>query len=295
MFTNARMTKGAATMKEHPSYGASERRSPWMFFLLVFALAIPFWVAGPVAERFLANGLPVSLPISSLMACCPIIAAVILVRRREGPAAAKELLKRAFDCRRITRRAWYMPILLLNPAVMVLQYGWMRLVGVPLPDVQVPVLMVAVSFVVFFIGAVGEEVGWQGYANDPLQDRWNALAAGMILGIVGAVWHIIPLIQMDRTPAWIAWHCLSMVALRIVVVWLYSSAGRSVFAAILFHAMYNLSTVLLPGYGWPYDPTVAFAILAVAVAIITFLWGPETLARYRYGRPRSDVVSSVAG
>ena len=282
-------------MKEHQSHAASEKRSPWTFFLLVFVLAIPFWVAGPVAERFLANGLPVGLPISSLMVCCPIFAAAILVRTKEGPHEVKELLKRAFDYRRITRRAWYVPILLLNPAVMVLQYGWMRLVGVQLPGVQVPVRMVAVSFVIFFIGAVGEEVGWQGYASDPLQNRWNALVAGVILGILGAVWHIIPLIQLGRTPAWIAWHCLSMVALRILVVWLYNNTGGSVFAAILFHAMYNLCTVLLPGHGWPYDPTVAFAILTVAVGVITFLWGPETLARYRYARSRRDVLSGVAG
>jgi membrane protease YdiL (CAAX protease family) len=282
-------------MKEHPFYGASEKRSPWTFFLLVFVLSIPFWVTGPVAERFLADGLPINLPISSLMACCPIIAAVILVRRKKGSSAVRELLERAFDYRRITRRAWYVPILLFMPAVMVLQYAWMRLVQVPLPDLQAPVLMVAISFVIFFIGAVGEEVGWQGYANDPLQDRWNALAASIILGTVGAVWHIIPLIQLGREPAWIAWQCLSMVALRIVIVWLCNNTGRSVFAAILFHAMYNVCTVLLTGYGWPYDPTVACAILSVAVAVITFLWGPETLARYRYARPRRDVVSSVAG
>jgi membrane protease YdiL (CAAX protease family) len=289
------MTKGVATMKRLSLDGSSQKRTLWTFFLLVFLLSIPFWVAGPVAERFLADDLPVSLPISSLMSCCPIIAALILVHRREGQEAAKTLLKRAFDFKRIGSRAWYVPISLTWPSLMVLQYGLMTLAGVPLPGPQVPLLAALISFVVFFIGAIGEEVGWQGYATGPLQDRWSALTAGVMLGTVWAVWHIVPMIQLGQTPVWIAFQCLSMVAARIVMVWLCNNTGGSVFAAILFHAMNNVSTVLLPSYGWPYDPTVAFAILAIAVAVITFLWGPETLARYRYPRPRKDVVSGVAG
>jgi len=282
-------------MKRHSVGGSSEKRPLLTFFLLVFLLSIPFWVAGPVAERFLDDGLPVSLPISALMSCCPIIAAVILVRRREGSDAAKRLLKRAFDFSRIRGKAWYLPILLTWPALMVLQFAFMRLVGVPLPDPQVPVLPVLVSFVVFFVGALGEEVGWQGYATGVLQDRWNALTAGIILGTVWGVWHILPMIQLGQPPAWIAFQCLVMVASRIIMVWLCNNTSGSVFAAILFHAMNNVSTVLLPSYGWPYDPTLAFAILAAAAAMITFLWGPQTLARYRYGSDSRDVAPGVAG
>ena len=39
-----------------------------------------------------------------------------------------------------------------------------------------------------------------------------------------------------------------------------------------------LSTVLLPGHGWPYDPFVTFVILAGTVAAVTVLCGPRTLA-----------------
>jgi membrane protease YdiL (CAAX protease family) len=276
-------------MKGHPLGSASEKRSPWIFFALVFLLSIPFWVAGPVAERFLPRGLLESLPVSALMFLAPVGAAVVLLRREQGPDAVKKLLKGAFDRKRIRRRAWYVPILFFWPAVMVLQYGLLKLMREPLPDPQIPVLMVAVSFVVFFIAALGEEVGWQGYAIDPLQDRWNALTASIILGIVWAVWHFVPFIQMNRTPTWIAWQCMNMVATRILIVWLCNNTGKSVFAAILFHAMYNVTTVLLPNYGWLYDPFVSFVIVAVAAAIVTVLWGPKTLARYRYARRGMDV------
>ena len=143
--------------------GASGNRSPLTFFLLVFALSIPLWVIGPVVEQFLPGEMPTDLPISSLMVCCPIIAAVILVRRDAGSEGVKRLLRRAFDFKRIRRKAWYVPILLLWPAVMVLEYGLITLMGAPLPDPQLPVPILPVSFAVFFIAAAGEEVGWQGY------------------------------------------------------------------------------------------------------------------------------------
>jgi hypothetical protein len=170
----------------------------------------------------------------------------------------------------------------------------MKAMREPLAEPQIPVLALLASFVVFFIGALGEEVGWHGYAFEPLQARWNALTASIILGMVWAVWHVVPLIQVGQAPGWIAWQCLSMVAARIITVWLYNNTGQSVFAAILFHAMNNVTTVLLPEYGWPYNPLVAVITLAVAAIVITFLWGPEALARYRYAWPRRDVQPGIA-
>ena len=281
-------------MKRHALNGTSKNRSPLIFLLLVFLFSLPIWAIGPVAEHFLPEELPISLPISSLMAFTPAIAAVVLVQREKGSGAVKKLLKRAFDYKRIKRKAWYVPVLFFMPTVMVLQYGLMKLMRVPLPDPQIPALMVPVSFVVFFIAALGEELGWQGYAIDPLQGRWNALTASVILGIIWAIWHIVPLVQANRTPVWIAGQCMNIVVARILIVWLCNNNGKSVFAAILFHAMYNVSTVLLPIYGWHYDPFVAVAVQAVAAALITFLWGPQTLARYRYARPGRDVQSSAA-
>jgi hypothetical protein len=71
----------------------TERRSPLKFFLLVFALSAPLWLIGAVTPLELLPGLPVS----SLMAFCPLIAASILVYREEETAGVTGLLKRSFD------------------------------------------------------------------------------------------------------------------------------------------------------------------------------------------------------
>jgi membrane protease YdiL (CAAX protease family) len=257
------------------------KRSPLKFFILTFSLSIPFWLMGSIAEQKLP--LPFNLPVGALVLVCPMIAALILVYMENRSNGVKQLLKRAFDFKRIKRKIWYVPIFFMMPGIIVLEYGLMKLMGISVPNFQFPVLMLPVFFVLFFIGAIGEEIGWTGYATDPLQDRWNALEAGLILGTVWAIWHMTPYIQTHNTPIWVVGQSASTVLLRVLIVWIYNNTGKSLFAAIAFHASVNVSElVLFPIYGSYYDPFIAFIIMAITVAIVIFLWGPKTLAQYRY-------------
>jgi membrane protease YdiL (CAAX protease family) len=144
----------------------------------------------------------------------------------------------------------------------------MRVMGLPFPILQFPVLVAPVMFLAFFIAALGEELGWSGYVIDPMQERWNTLQASILLGLVWAMWHIIPLVQAHQSPAWIAWWCLGTVASRIFIVWLYNNTGKSVFAAALYHAIGNVSWLLFPNYDSHYDPRITGLITALAAAIV---------------------------
>ena len=110
-------------------------------------------------------------------------------------------------------------------------------------------------FVTFFVCALGEELGWSGYVIDPLQDRRSALQASVLLGLVWAAWHLVPLIQADRSPEWIGWWSLYTAASRILMTWLYNNTGKSVFAAALYHDMSNLSWQLFPDPRFPLGTT----------------------------------------
>jgi len=157
----------------------------------------------------------------------------------------------------------------------------MRLVRLPLPAPKFPGLTALVIFLVFLIAGLGEEVGWSGYIIDPMQDRWNALQASILLGLVCATWHIVPFAQAGRSPTWIAWQCLNLVAMRVLLVWLFNNTGKSVFAAALCHAMVNVSWQLFPNYGSHYDPRITGLITAFAAVTVTVIWGPRTLTRNR--------------
>jgi uncharacterized protein len=247
---------------------AKPNRSPLTFFLLTFVLAIPFWVLGGVMGFQLLPGLPEA----ALMFVCPALAALIVVRRESGPEGAKALMKRALDYDRITAKAWYAPILLLNPAISVSSFAVLRLIGTPVPAPEVPFPAIVALSVVFFIGALGEELGWSGYAVDPLQSRLGALRASLLLGAVWAAFHFVALAQAHRSVKWIAWWSLGTVSARVIMVWLYNHTGKSVFGAVLFHAASNVCWQTFPIHGSFFDPRVNGLITAIVAAIVATVW-----------------------
>jgi len=175
-------------------------RSPLEYILLVFVLSIPFWLIGAVTGAWLLSGLPVS----SLMIACPGMAAAILVYRENKTAGVSALLERSFNHGRIEAKVWYAPILLLMPGAMVLTQGLMRLSGSPLPPPEFAILAAPALFLAFFVAALGEELGWSGYATDPLQERWGALRAAVLPGSVSATWHVVSLAHAERSPQCVA-------------------------------------------------------------------------------------------
>jgi hypothetical protein len=215
-----------------------------------------------------------------------VIAAGILVYREHRSTGVIALLQRSFDYARIREKRWYVPAVLLLPGVYAATYGVMRAMGLPLPTVHVPVLAALLWFLGYFVAGQCEELGWSGYALDPLLARWNALGASFLLGAVWVVFHLVPLLQGHRAPEWIAWWTLATVALRVLYTWLYNNTGGSVFATVMFHATGNLAQIgpflnFGPG-GYPLEAQRIAALLFVAVAIVvTVAWWPRTLARTR--------------
>jgi membrane protease YdiL (CAAX protease family) len=260
----------------------SRQRSPLTFFVLVFALAVPFWLLGALVET--PEGFPIELPLSALQLVCPLLAASILVYREDGTGGIRRLLARVVRARGI-KPIWYVPIILVMPAIYLLAYGLQHLLGRPLPAPQSSFLTVLILCGVFFIAAAAEEAGWTGYALDPLQARRGALPAAIVLGLVWALFHLVADLQGPHGLGWIAWHRFGAVALRVLTVWAYNNTGASVLAAVLLHATDNVGWQLTPINGSSYDPALTAPITAAAAVVVSFLWGPKTLARYRYASP----------
>jgi uncharacterized protein len=243
------------------------------FFILVFGLSIPFWLIGYYTELQLLPG----LPISSLMVFCPMLAASILVYRERKIYGVTELFKSAFDNWRFRAKSWYLAGILVMPGIAVVAFGLMRMLNVPLPIQHIQALSSLVLFLMFFIAALSEEIGWTGYAIDPMQDRWSALQSSILLGILWAIWHIVPFMQVERSLMWIAWQCLTLVASRVLIVWLYNNSGKSLLVAILCHTMINVSWQLFPNHGSHYNPFIT-GLITTLVVIGIIAWGPKTLS-----------------
>lgn len=241
---------------------------PLIYFGLVFALTIPFWGLGAATGLSLLPG----LPIAALAVVCPALAAVILAFGAGGGRGAVALLSRALDAALVRPTALFAPLLLTAPALFALAFVVMRLTGSAVPAPQVEFLRALTLALMFLPAAFAEELGWSGYALDPLQARWGPLRASLILGAAWAAWHLVALIQAHRTADWIAWWALWTLSGRVLMVWLYNRTGRCVFGQALFHASSNLAWQLFPVQGSWFDPRVmglvftAAALAAVGVS-----------------------------
>lgn len=251
------------------------------FYLLVFGLSVPLW--------FLAGGREIlpGLPASSVAVLCPVLAAAMLVHREDGLSGVIRLLRRSVDLPRVPGPAWYLPVLLLAPGIVAMGYLAMRLLGLSLPAPEVRWAAVPAMTLVFFVAALGEELGWSAFAVERTRARHTALRTGLEVGTVWASWHVVMLAQVGRAPGWIVWQAIFLVAFRVLLVWLYANTNRSVCAVALCHATSNLAWQLFPSQGSHYDPRFMAPIAVLAAVAVTAGWGRATLADTARPRPAS--------
>ena len=275
------MTSVARSATEpSPARTATTPRSPLAFFALVFALSVPFAILGFVTKLQLMPG----IPISALGFVCPATAAAILSYREGGRAGVSALLRKSLEFKIIYSRVWLLPVALLMPCVALATYLVMRAANIPHATPHFPLPASLVLFAAFLVAALGEEIGWSGYAIDPMQERWTALQASVVLGVIWAAWHIIAMVQTGQSAPWIAWGCLDMVATRVIMVWIYNNTSRSVLAVVLFHAIANLTfKSVFPGGSYESERIIS-VILTVFAVVVALGWGPHTLTRARDAR-----------
>ncbi len=248
-----------------------------LFFGLVLLLSMPFYALGllhfslPFAE---------ALPLSALLALVPAIAALGLVARHSGVAAAGGFFKSAFTIGGTPNAGWVILALGFMPAAFALTAGLIWLSGAALPPVHwLSASAIIPAFALFFLGAVGEELGWQGYATPRLIKRYSPLQTALIIGVVWALWHIIPFALMGRNGMWIFWQGGTMVLMRIIIVWLAMNTHRSILVAVLFHMMSNSVWGIFTDFAPYYDPMLMCVVLLAPVIAIVALWEHTTFGR----------------
>ena len=260
-------------------------RSPSLiaFLLLEFGLSIPFWGIGALAT---AGVIPDQVLLRASWSLTPMIAAAILVFRDGGVASVGRLFRRILDLSRVRSRVWYLPVFLLGPMIVGIQYGLALLSGAPVPAPQLT-LLVPLSYLGLFLLAPAEELGWTAYVLDAAQERWSALRAGVLTGAIWAAAHAPVWLLAGQSLEWCLWQALFVVAIRVLMTWVYDNTGRSLFAMDLLHPGLFVWWYLWPvdgtGLSVPafYDPRNLAITAIVLAAGVTLLWGSKTLATLR--------------
>jgi membrane protease YdiL (CAAX protease family) len=170
---------------------------------------------------------------------------------------------------------WWLAAFGVPVVIVLVTTGILLAVGGPVDPAQPlasPVL-IAVVFVfgLTVSGGLNEEPGWRGFAQPHLNDRYSALTASLIIGVVWAVWHL-PYFFIPITPHsgftlvnQIGWF-VGIVSLSVVLGWAYNNTG-SVLIVMVFHAMVNTADVLLPLV--PEEIVSEGVVVERAVAMVT--------------------------
>jgi len=265
---------------------ACDGRSLARYILLLFGLCIPIWAFGGTVDVQLFPG----FKLFQAGLAMPMIASLLLTHHDRGWSGAAALLRRTYDVASIKPRIWFLPILFVYPSIGVINYLISQQAGAHIPAPTISSVGILGYCTVFFM-TFAEELGLSGYALDRSQERHSALMTGLILGVVWAGYHIPGfMISGYYSPGWIVWHAFYIVVSRVLFVWIYNNSGRSLFSMALFHWTFGLFWSL-----WPQDnlqkavpfyrPQIAAVTALLYVLVVVYIWGPQTLARFRFVRP----------
>lgn len=259
-----------------------DKRHPLAFFVLVFALSIPFWIVSVGSGK---SELPDNIPATDIGATLtPLIAACVLVYMENGKLGLKRFLARILDYRRIKNKRWLITAILLLPALYVVTYAVMKLAALPVPQHLNLSMALPGAFAMFTIAATVEEFGYSAYATDALQKKFSAINTALIVGAPWALWHLPSMIKMGQTSQLIAWGLLATIAFRVVTVWIYNNSNCSLFAVVIAHAVGTTARTAFPGGRQGYElggGSISYAIIILAAISVTALWSPRTLRNFR--------------
>jgi len=255
---------------EHVAPAVVHRHPVRTFFAMTFAVSWALWL--PLV--LLPDRIPptAAFLLALLGSLVPSTVALVLVARLHGRDEARRLLRRLLMAH--VRIGWYAAIVALT-ALMLLAAWVATLIGVPGPVVvaTIPGAVFLFLFSIFPGSAVGEEIGWRGYALPHLQSRHSALAASLIVGAIWGLYHL-PLFLIGsplRPIGLFIPFALSCVIMSIFYTWMYNGTGGSLFVAVLLHASTNLPlTIVYTAFGdwvipvfWLFDAMLTLAAIAL--------------------------------
>jgi membrane protease YdiL (CAAX protease family) len=257
------------------------------FFLIAYAGSWLVWMPLVLSEDgvgLLSFRGPIGLSAAVVIATFvgPFLSAFIMTGITEGRAGIGRLLGRFVLWR--VGLGWYLFALFVVPAIIVL--GAIVLPGA-LASFQGLVSLASLPLISLFVyvvfhGPLGEEPGWRGFALPRLQRLHGPLVGSLILGPLWALWHLpifwVPAWNFPPTLLNIVLFVISATAFTIVMTWVFNNTKGSLLIAILVHATFDTTFVILnllfpapivTDYGSTVPVLIGYGALALVVVALT--------------------------
>lgn len=217
----------------------------------------------------------------------PMIAALVVARIEDGPGGAGKFFRSIWKWR--VSPIWY-GVTLVLPAV---GYVVVRAVaGFVVTDAG-PWLFPpgnAQRVAAMFIAPIGEEIGWRGYALPRLQERFGRIQAGVILGALWGLWHLMMYLLAGVSTDVLIASILFLIPGSLLFSWIYNRSGGSAFMAILAHMGVHLNNPnqVLPGTVTPFwINVVVYTLLGILVLFDRDAWKSQNLTHANSSRLHS--------
>ena len=136
--------------------------------------------------------------------------------------------------------------------------------------------------VTLFLAGALEELGWRGFLQPRLQQRFSALHASMGIGIIWGLWHV-PMILTGTGDFTVFWeYMLNITVMSVLLGWLYNNTNGALPVVMIAHASHNMPRVgEVTG-----DVPVVFNILSgdvifymICASLVGLYAGAQTLTR----------------
>lgn len=239
---------------ERPAIEPAVRRRLWIDLALftgaVFAVTwvvvgIYVWDAAWATNLF--GPMRLGAPAFYVAVAAPSVVALLLTAWRYGRRGLADLLRALVR----VRAGWaWIAIALLGYPLLWLAVALVRALatgeGLGQFDFQpwlvgLPMLLIG-GHMLRDPGALGEELGWRGFALPRLLELMDARAASLLLGLVWAVWHLPAffLSSLSQSSTDFGLFVLNVMAFSVFMTWLFVNMRGSVFwAGVVPHILFN--------------------------------------------------------
>ncbi|MCE7975526.1 MAG: CPBP family intramembrane metalloprotease [Leptolyngbya sp. PLA1] len=246
--------------------GPLRRHALLAYLLLAFGIA---W--GGAAFSVVVFGMSAPALLGAMLAG-PTAASLVLTGVVDGAAGYRKLLRSLWH---LPARRWY-AALLINPLVLLSVLGALSLASrafVPgIFATSNPGSLLAIAIAAGLLAGMFEELGWTGFATPQLLASRGPLAAGLILGLVWATWHIGPDLlgaagDWGSLHPWriLTWMYAGMVPYRVLMTFVYRHT-ESLLLGVLMHGVYTGGQVLLEPIGASQtEQLIWWAVLGLAL------------------------------
>ena len=208
--------------------------------------------------------------ISILIPLSPSLIAILVTVIAFGPRGLSAMFKGRVVGR--LNLAWFLVALLLFPVVAAGALVIHSFFGGPSLGLRATALIPQV--IVILLISLGEEFGWRGFALPLLQERFSALNASLVLGLIWGFWHFPGFLIGTGVPldmpfaVFLLWTVLA----AILMTWVYNNTGGSILSAIVMHSAANASFNYLPllpeWVGQITTFSIFLGLLSVVVALV---------------------------